>query len=404
VTPGRNMPRPRRRVGEEEEKTPVNEYYLRVSSRYRFSKYLFLLLAVLYLGVMLSLYGDSITYDNLRYLLKDLDTASDDISDGFADVTYEEQQGMAFALFRGELAVAGTSRLSLYLSGGSQGPEFNLNYDAPVLLSSDKYLLCYDLGDRQYSLYTTLANVRSAKTEHDITGGAMGKDGSFALITRSSTAKYQVTFWDSSFQESATYYKDRYVFDVAVSDDGEYLVILSADVSESVFNTEVMLCRKGESSPVATVMLEGVMPLRSDFFADGSFAVLTDSGVYFFDASGVETAFHPFTGLSLADFSGSYAVLVSSINVVGSENVLAVFDSRGEKLLEVSVSSRVEGLEAGSGKTFAYYLTPDTVCRLDSTGTVAEEGISGSALAILAAEDYALLCRAQKTDMVLKAQ
>lgn len=404
MSPGRNMPSPRRRARGEEEKPPVNEYYLRVSSRFRFSKYLFLLAAVLYLGIMLTAYGDSITYDNLRYLLKDLDTASDDISGGFAGVSYEEQQGMTFALFRGELAVAGTSRLSLYLSGGSQGPEFILNYDAPVLLSSDKYLLCYDLGDRQYSLYTTLANVRSAKTEHDITGGAIGKDGSFALITRSSTAKYQVTFWDSSFRESATYYKDRYVFDVAVSDDGEYLVILSADVSESVFNAEVMLCRKGDSAPAASVMLEGVMPLRTSFFSDGSFSVLTDSGVYFFDSDGNETAFHPLTGMSLADVSGEYAVVVCSINVVGSENTVSVFDSRGTKLSEISVSSRVEGLEAGEGDTFAYYLTPDIVCRLASSGVITEEPITGSALAILAAEDYALLCRAQRTDMVLKAQ
>ena len=56
-----NAPRPRRKVREEDEKPSVNEYYLRVSSRYRFSKYLFLLIAVLYLGVMLSAYGDSIT-------------------------------------------------------------------------------------------------------------------------------------------------------------------------------------------------------------------------------------------------------------------------------------------------------------------------------------------------------
>ena len=370
-----------------------NEYYRRVSWRYRIGKYAFLLALIAYLAVMLSAYGDSITYDNLRYLLKDLNTRTEDIDDGFADLTYEEQQNMSFGLFRGEFAVAGKSRLLLYLPGGSQGPSFMLNYEQPVLLTSDKYILCYDLGGTKYSIYTSLTNIFKGTADYTITGAAMGRDGSYALVTRSSSARYQVTFWNASLKKKATYYKDKYVFDVAVSNAGDMVAIVSAEAGISSFTTEVMLCRTDRTEPVMTVTLDNVMPLEASFFDNGNLCVLCDTAVYFFDAGGVRLASVPLTDLEMADISGEYAAVVCSKNVVQSENELRVFSAYGGELVSADVSARVKWASAGSGDNCCYLLTPDTVLRYDVAGGRSETPYAGSALAVLAADRYALLCR-----------
>lgn len=67
-----------------------NGYYLKVGKRFRGMKFLSLSLLLCYLVVMMCIYRAEITYDNLVYLIKDLDTDVSVSESVFADVTFDE--------------------------------------------------------------------------------------------------------------------------------------------------------------------------------------------------------------------------------------------------------------------------------------------------------------------------
>ena len=390
---GKTAPVPEKRT--DVSAADASAYYVKVSGRFRAAKYLFLALLAVYLVVMLASYGDSITYANLKYLMKDFGTSAEGEPGDFSKLYFEKQQNMNFTLFRGSLAVFGSSRLTVASPGTDSGIDFLLDASAPVVLPSDKYLLYFDLGSKQYGLYTALANVYSGTTEHEITGGAIGRGGTFALITRSSRAKYQLTLWDASLRQLGVYYPtgtDDYIFDAAISDGGDRLVIVTASVGLSSFQTRVLLAVPGENAYHADIALPGEMPLSAAFFPDGHFCVVCDRNVYFFDENAERLAAVPATGLNLSATAKSGIVLVSSSNVVESENDVTLLDTSGKTVASVCLTMRFKDV-ALSDDGVCYLLGTDSVYRLLPDGTLGAETCSGLALRLLAGKDYVLLCR-----------
>ena len=85
-----------------------NPYYARISARLRHIKYLCVLLTVAAALFFLFAYRSNITYENLRYLLRDVDEAGNAgrAADSF---TYTAADSNFLLTFRGDLAVCSSS-------------------------------------------------------------------------------------------------------------------------------------------------------------------------------------------------------------------------------------------------------------------------------------------------------
>ena len=98
----------------------VSEYYLNASKRYRAAKWISFLLLIAFLTVNLMFFSSNITYANLMYLLRDLDTGNVSITTNFASITYNEEAGATFDIFKGRLAYASSEGFRLYNSTGAR--------------------------------------------------------------------------------------------------------------------------------------------------------------------------------------------------------------------------------------------------------------------------------------------
>ena len=141
------------------EEAEINEYYISCSRVFMTVKYVLLVILAIFVVVMLAVYRSSITYDNLAYLLRDFGTEYSSGAAVFSDLRYDEQENMDFALYKSELAVAGDKKITLYNSASSKTFEYDSDMDNPVLECSDKYMLAYDLGGKNYSVFTNLTRV-----------------------------------------------------------------------------------------------------------------------------------------------------------------------------------------------------------------------------------------------------
>jgi len=97
----------------EKNEPPVNAYYSTVAYRYKFAKYVTIILLVIFVLFSITVHRDSITYSNFVFLLKDMNTVFE--SDGMLTVqksiSYNTDRNQNFTLYRRGLSVAGSSNI-----------------------------------------------------------------------------------------------------------------------------------------------------------------------------------------------------------------------------------------------------------------------------------------------------
>ena len=378
-------------------KPQVNRYYGRVALRYRMFGCVLAVALGLFLVMVLALYGEYITYDNLTYLARDFDLSVHSDSSSFTTVTYARQESIAFVPFKNGMAVSGGDVMRIYDSAGIILAEEKLNYEEPVLVASDKYVLAYDLGSRKYSLYNTLTRVIDRETDFRITCADVADTGAFLLVTRSNETRYVVELYNTALNKTMSIYKDHYVLDAALRDDGKRLVICSAIPSGTDFTCEISLCEDGKTEPIVTKTFSGTMPLRTTFAPNGSFAVLCDNEVLFFDKDGNETGRYAFSGMTLvsAHMDNGRAALVGAENALGSENRVVVLDFTGNVLFSQSYKERITDV-CVPGKNTDYLcavLTPGSVIKLNEQGITERADLADDdTLAVECAEQGIMIC------------
>lgn len=350
-----------------------NRYYLRVSRRWRLVGWGFAALLGLYLVVTLTVYGKYITYDNLTYLARDFDLSVRTTDDVHTTVTYPRQETLAFAPFKSGMAVVGADVVRLYDGAGISLIEDKLGYTSPAVCASDKYVLVYDLGAKQYSVYNSLTRVIRRDTDFRVLCADMSDTGAYVLVTRSNETRYVVEYYNEALSKTMSVYKDHYVLDAAIRDDGSRFVICSAIPSGTDLSCEISLCQAGSAEPVCTTTYPGAMPLMVDFAPDGSFTVLCDTAVLSFDADGAETARYPISGMTLvtAHQKGGITAIAAAENALGSENRIVVLGADGTILLDTICRQRVTDICVTPGaESMCAVLTPNAVLTYDAAGVL----------------------------------
>ena len=351
----------------------TNRYYAKVALRYRAAAVVLGVILALFCLAVLALGSEYITYDNLTYLARDFDLTMGGRGEMAAVITYPRHESMKFSPYKTGMAVAGSDLLTIYDSGGIVLSEDTLNYDTPCLSVSDKYVLAYDLGGKNYAVYNTLTRVIRRETDFRILSADMSDSGAYVLVTRSNETKYVVELYNEALNQTMSIYKDHYVMDAALRQDGKRVVIVSAVPGQTDFGCEVSLCAAGAGEPLMTVTYGGLMPLDAVFHPDGSFSVLCDGAVLFFDGDGNQLRRYALTGMTLvgADMGSGYVALIGAENALGSENRVVVLNAAGEELLSQMYRERMQQVcltRQGDGDPLCAVLTSSAVLSMDEGG------------------------------------
>lgn len=370
----------------------VNGYYIAIANRYRWARLLSVILLVAFLLIMLLFYRENITYNNLMYLIRDLDTGVVSTVGKYADISYERQYAPSFALFRDRIAVAGAAGFRLYNASGSKELDYESAYSDPRLVVGNKYALFYDAAGKSYSIYTTIARVLNSQAETVIEDAAVADDGTHALLTGSDESKYLITVYSSDFKPLAKYYKDKYVVDMAIDPEGEHMAVASAGAAGAGAYCEIMFCRIG-SKETTSVELEGTMPLAVRYADDGRLVVVCDNKILFYDGEKQCGSYDIAGAVPVAfDLDGDFLALSVAKNAVGSENEIILFDTDGNIIYNNIINEKIR-MVATDGDRAIYILCEYKALKLSLTGgDPVEEKLLGEALDILPAGGGAVIC------------
>lgn len=373
----------------------VNRYYLKVSRKYMAAGIALMLTLIGYIIFVMLFLGQYVTYDNLKFLVRDMSALSIPGSGEYSSIVYNGSDELVTSSFRGGTAICTVDSYLYYDSGGGLLVEDSCSYTSPDMVTSGKYLLLYDVGGTGYSVYNQLTRIIERTSSQPIVTGDISDDGSLLLVTRSRETKYVVELYNAAFNKSMSIYKENYVLGAALSPDGEYIVIASGVPADTDLGCEISIIKRGSDTPLYTSSYTHTMPLEIEALDDG-FILLCDNGLYFFNYSGGITSSYSFTGMNLryADITKSGAVVVGSVNALGSENKCAVFDSTGENVYSAVLDVRISGAygSVNYDDSLAYLTAADRVIKIHPDGTTEEYTPETEVLTVVPMNKGALLC------------
>ena len=264
-----------------------NEYFENISAG------LGILQVVLYLSlfafVALSILSNTnlITYQNFYHFFQDLNASAERVDIFTHDsVSYSTNEEQSFTLYRKGLAVAGNTGVTIFSATGRQLVSHGIQYNAPVAVGSGKYLLVYERGGKQYSLYNANTQMHTGETEYPITGAAVSDSGMYALISSASDANSAVYLYNNRFALINIYKKGGNVLDAAISADGRRIALLTAVPSSGGVSTSVMLAEPGKGTAIAEKTIAPSVGLQCEFTESGKLMALCTTGVAYFSNNG----------------------------------------------------------------------------------------------------------------------
>ena len=351
----------------------INRYYRNVSRVYKGIAVALLVILCLFFLALTMFFGEYVTYENMRYLVRDFGAMISSETDGFSSVVYNGSESMKFETFKNGLAAASGDKYLYFDSTGIRMIEEDSGCSDPVLVPADKYLLMYDLGGTNYSIYNQLTRIIRRESDSRILSGDMSDAGDFILVTRSRETRYVVEVYNAAFRHTMSIYKENYVLDAAISPDGGSVMIASAIPADTDFSCEVSVCRAGQAEAAATMVYSHTMPLDVSATEEGFF-LLCDTGLFFYDFDGNLQKSVSLAGCALrsADVTDRSAAVVGSMNTLGTENRVIVFSPDGEILFDAVLhDTRVTGVEASQNtdRALVYLETPEGVLQIAPDGT-----------------------------------
>ena len=343
-----------------------NEYYENISARLGIAQVILYL--ALFAFVILAFFSNTslITYQNFYHFFQDLNASAETVDVLQTDsVTYPTSEKQSFALYRQGLAVAGNHSVTIFTATGRQTVSTTISYQNPVAVGTGKYLLVYEMGGTQYSLYNSNTQMLAAKTDYPIIKAAISDSGMFAIVTSAAEYTSSVALYSSRFALLNRYNKSGYVMDVAINDGGTRVAILTSSPEGGGFVTDLMIAEPGKSEAIANTRVSNTLGLSCTLTSTGRIAVLCSGGVAYLSDHGELQFFHDFEGdiIAAAEVGEEGIVVACKKNEISEKNIVIVFDKTGKIVYNEVITEEV-GQPARNGNA-VFWVTDEGITRLN---------------------------------------
>ena len=342
--------RARRGVSDEQRTPPIREvltdegYYREISLRYGTAQVICIMLLAVFVAVSLVTNTELLSANNLIYFAKDL-TSSIAMRETEARDTlvYAADSDNQFVLYRDGLAALGKNKLTVFTATGREAHSHLLSYATPRLVTSGRYLLAYNLGGREFSLYNSFTSVKQSTVSQNIRGAAMCNKGYYCLITDGEESESQVLLYNDSHRMISCYSLQEYTVCADIRDDGEQMAIVSVSAQNGRMVTQVALVTPGASEWGASWTVSDAYAVQCHYTSEGDLVLLTTNAVYWFDASGQMRQTHAFSPNDVLSFrvDGESCLLLSRANAYDNATRVEAFDKAGNRVYNRIVDEAV---------------------------------------------------------------
>lgn len=294
------------------EEDPYNSFYDMASVIFRIIS--FAMFGALLIFIISSAFvsARSFSYDNLDYIMRNFALKLEENRDSTRQpIRYSPDSVKGFAVYGNGIAVCRASGLSVFSGTGRQTCSEFIDYIDPVIAASEKYVLVYEQGSGRYSLYNAFSKVYSSECEKTIRAAAVADNGYYALVTSSDEYASVVEVYNDNFNLITRFNKNSHIVSVDLSDSEIMIVSVTADDSNTLFDTEVLIADPDTGTVKYKLRRSSAFPLGCKI-AEYGYAVVSRDSVWFYDNSAEELGSFEFGESNINDFrlSESHALIL----------------------------------------------------------------------------------------------
>ncbi len=256
--------------------------------------------------------------------------------------------------------------LSVRDNNGRELHSVYLPYSSPVVETSSRRTLVYDMGGYNLCVVSRTGEVFSKRLENQILFAVVGEHGNIAVVT--STDKYAsyLTIYDKNGTEIFHWADGNLITAIALDDSGDGCIVSSSYVLGGRFKSVVseldfsMTEIVGKTIPVNTLCLD------IEYTRDNGFWLIGDSALYRYGEDfSLSYTYEYIYDLTKYAVSGDVCGMV--FNPAGTNSIyLTLFDAELEQPTEITYNEKIHSIEAYDGKI--YFNTSTRLNSVDSLG------------------------------------
>ncbi|MBR2988037.1 MAG: hypothetical protein IKC63_08465 [Clostridia bacterium] len=352
-----------------------NGYY-RVARRLGVVRYLTLFVLMVFSLTLFFAFRQDMTLDHFRYLLRNFDFTPNASSTSGDTIHYNGDPDATFGFVSGGFATVTDTRV--FVTDRSSSTTFSAyhGYREPRGVFSDTYMLLYDRGGSELSVYNAFSLIKSFSYEGTVIAAAAADDGTFAVAVTPSDGYYSVVYvYDRQMKCVNTISKYKYLTSLSLSRDGSTLLVGSRYPSESGAEAyELLTLEVGSKTPTVSLTLSKTV-YAAALSGSGGIMVLTEDEVQFYAEDGsLLSAFATEGAPRKSSFTKEGVLLVTS-GADGREERLAYVTPAGKTLYSLPCRA----VSFGEDDKRLYCLLENSLAVIDKeTGVFTETAVDVS--------------------------
>ncbi|MBE6547396.1 MAG: hypothetical protein E7667_00760 [Ruminococcaceae bacterium] len=293
--------------------------------------------------------------DDIYYMAKDIGYMNS-YSEGGADtLNYTKTQTNAdFALYKRGLAVASNSEIKLFNATGRVTLTSGDIYSTPVIATSNKYVMVYDLGAGRFSVYNSFKKLHSFTYDGSIAYASMSNDGAFAVVEKSQDYNSVVHIYDNDCKEINTYSCNEYVIAAEMSDNGKFVAVVAATANNGSMITEITFLKQNKDEIYAQITVNGITPYMCKFISDRRVAVFCSDRVRIYSVKGemISEFMYPESKLSYISYTDGAVSLMFEDDLLNEKNTLVVINKKGKVIHNGGISGAYTDMQMHGENVF----------------------------------------------------
>ena len=330
-------------------------YFVKLTKGARLLRYAVTFLLVVFTVAMAFVYSEEITGEKLKLLMRNASFSFPGEHIAFTTVRYDADPEMDFAAYREYFAVATTSGIRLYDHRGNIALDRKIGMERPTIDAGKDYIVVFDREGKNYLVCNSVTALYSGSTDFPIYSADVCDNGSYLIVTGSSSYLCVMTVYNRSFKAAREVRVNRYPLYAGLSDDGKMMMLLSYTVNASGrYESHVGFYDLSEETKLKNDYVSEDLPLGGRMTASGAVVFYADRAVVFSGAGEMKNILYFEKSTPTAFTCADGVAAVSFIeNTVTGENSILCFDSEsGESFGCFPFIGRIEKLFAAHGLIF----------------------------------------------------
>lgn len=232
------------------------------------------------------------------------------------------------------LCTASQEGVCAYAADGKPIFQVGAPYRDPALKAEGDYILCYEIGGTQLSLFNTDGKALfSLHTDGRIYDAEVAQSGAVSVLTEGSNCRAIVQVYSENgtllFQHDS---KSRYLNACALSPDGDFLAVNALGQEDIRFASAALLFSTDSAEQPIELSLDAQIIYDMAYLDDNSVCAVGESSLQFFTADGKLLREYSLPTGSLSAYRFADGMIAAAYDLFSGGSAVVLLDAQGKEL------------------------------------------------------------------------